>query len=774
MDPEFIYPSDAFRELPPKRSGTINGRKRAKSLLQNIASSAPAEAEKKKDSIAAIIAPRIPAEAEVPRRRAYSIGSKQENEEPTGAKESAFILSPLTKSERVTVRSSLDPEDMWIGENDSMLDEIDMANWYKYSSFRDTSHRYLHTCTKLLEQTAAITELINVLSVKFETVKEETDSFESACGSLVNQHSHLDDLVVNVDKSLEMFDRLEKATRTLNAPGSDIVSKTKFKSLLVDLDEGLEYVKAHKDFKDIDVYQMRFRQCMTRALTLTQSYINSQLRNTASSVQQQISSRKLNTTTQSALLYSRFEGEAERIKGLTKLISDRLEGHQEYYNLFGEVLRNYFAARKRLVAPVVASSVEEFASSELVQVSRAALSFFKQLCLDEYRLFTKHFDEGHDLCVNWLVDLCEPLYDLLRQKILREASITKLSELTAMLLVYDRTEAEELTNFNTVEEVDFGMLFRPILHDVQTRLVFRVQSYVDSDIVRYVPKSDDLTVLGHRRRPSKPGTGDNAAEQEESTFESSTLFQGWYPPMRKSITLLSQIYQLINSQVFDDLAHNIVHQCILSLQNAHALAESRLGPIEAQLFMIKNLRILSRQVSEFDIESIPAETQIDFSGLQDTFAHIRREGITFSGASILKLAKESVPRVVNNMLDAKEELYAKLRNAVHEFTEQSVKAIVGPIIDNPTPETAIEKSSQMRENATAEFPRLRNLIETYIEDSQTVGVLIDSIQDLVIQTYEQFHHEIMTKSDSPESLESLMEPDGLVAWLGDVVGSLYK
>lgn len=176
----------------------------------------------------------------------------------------------------------------------------------------------------------------------------------------------------------------------------------------------------------------------------------------------------------------------------------------------------------------------------------------------------------------------------------------------------------------------------------------------------------------------------------------------------------------------------------------------------------------------FDIDYVPAEVLVDFSGLQEVFTKVRQEGVSFSGSGLLNLAKASVPKVVNNMFDAKEELYAKLKNSIHEFTEASVQSIVKSILDNPDPKTAVEKTRQLRQDATTEFPRIRGIIETYIDDERTIDILIDSIQDLVIQTYDTYQKTILSMVKSPEEVDGMMEVDGLVPWLGNIVGKLHK
>jgi hypothetical protein len=741
-------------------SRPVVGRRRGRSILQSVAtdtihqSPAPSSGRKVK----------FPPKAEVPRRRANSIHLERKGKRDSGIKSKTF---PLTERE---MQEYEERKHRWMHDDFDVdivngFDELDLANNYDYIEFRETANAYSHSCNELLKQADRVMNYLDELSLGFAYVQKQTSTIEEASGSIVKQQSHLDSLSKNVEENLLVFTNLEKALRMLHSPGSDLVTKHRFKDLLADLDVGLDYVNKYTNFKDIDLYQMRYRQCMTRALTLAQTYFNNQIRDIMNQIQHQISSKSLNPTTQSALLYAKFENEASRLKEVTDHIAVRCDAHEEYNGLYEECLKTYLSARYKLVNPMVYKKFEEFASDprNLVQLSRSCLSFYRQLCGDEKNLFDKFFSNGDNYFREWLSDLCDPLYDTLRQRIIRETSIDNLCELTSMLLSYDNSGDEEKDSIN------YAYVFQPVLHDVQSRLVFRVQTYIQSDIVQYVPKPEDLSEMGgHRKKDIEEEKND------EDSFNTETLFKGWYPPMRKAITLLSQIYQLVKSTVFDDLAHRIVHECMESLQKAQTLAVSRLGAIEAHLFFIKHLLTLRTQIMGFDIDYVPAEVLVDFSGLQEVFSKVRQEGVSFSGSGLLNLAKASVPKVVNDMFDAKEELYAKLKNSIHEFTEVSVQSIVKSILDNPDPKTAVEKTRQLRQDATTEFPRIRGIIETYIDDERTIDILIDSIQDLVIQTYDTYQQTILSMVKSPEDVDGMMEVDGLISWLGDIVGKLHK
>lgn len=95
---------------------------------------------------------------------------------------------------------------------------------------------------------------------------------------------------------------MEPISRQLNAPGADFVTKPDFMDSLKRVDQGLAFFKQNvynsdfcanfkSDFKDAELYAMRFRQCMTRALTLVRVYFVNSLKGIASDINQRIAAK---------------------------------------------------------------------------------------------------------------------------------------------------------------------------------------------------------------------------------------------------------------------------------------------------------------------------------------------------------------------------------------------------------------------------------------------------------------------------------------------------
>jgi hypothetical protein len=114
----------------------------------------------------------------------------------------------------------------------------------------------------------------------------------------------------------------------------------------------------------------------------------------------------------------------------------------------------------------------------------------------------------------YLENLCDYLYDDLRPRILHEPRLTALCEVCTVLqalMVLDVSalpDDEDLDESGTDEltidldiprrtkkglgQLHISHLLQMVLQDAQTRLTFKAQSVIQSDIRYYVPKQEDL------------------------------------------------------------------------------------------------------------------------------------------------------------------------------------------------------------------------------------------------------------------------------------------
>ncbi|PYH40433.1 Golgi transport complex subunit COG3 [Aspergillus saccharolyticus JOP 1030-1] len=711
-----------------------------------------------------------------------------------------------------------------IDEHETILDglesvtdiknELEFAQWYTdvEDSLLEASYDEYQACLQelqmskshldsLLSDTSSTLNLLTSLSNDFKAVESQTSNFQKQCEGLLSAQKHDLTLATQIQDNLQYYDFLDPASRRLNAPGAgNTVRGQEFSDMLRRLDECVDYMEVHTEQKEAGVYRSRYRLLMTRALTLIRTHFVTSLRDIYADASKKIADKQLNETTMSTLLYAKFRVGAPELKQIGLEIQKRAvppvdpdQGTEaEYQSLLNELHANYAATRGKVMIPLVQKNLSDIAQSptssqDLVAFARASISYIRGVCLDEFELWGEWF-HGQGGLYDFLETICEPLYDHLRPRIIHEDKIVKLCQLCTLLQTrYLSDQDEESDQPVDASQLDFTTLIQPALEDVQTRLVFRAQAFLRDEIERYKPRPEDLDYPARNRQFSisvtegqisgrKVASGPLVNVQkpmkqaEDGTdidpdakwdLETPNAFSGWYPTLRKAIWLLSRIYRLVNSTVFDDLAHQIVHQTTLSLHHASTLipvsttgsnprsptptSPTRLET-HRQLFLMSHLLILKQQIVAFDIEYVAPETSLDFSGLTHTFWELREErGGLFNPRNLVRLVGHGLlPRVVENMLDAKVELDGRLRTVINDFINGFASTMTASLPAKFVATPAVQKQAAEEwiyptcRNIESEVLGLRRVLGEYLDDLRMRETLVGAVQDRVIQIYEEF------------------------------------
>ncbi len=322
---------------------------------------------------------------------------------------------------------------------------------------------------------------------------------------------------------------------------------------------------------------------MTRALTLVRAHVISSLRDIASDVSKRIADGQLNNTTLSALLYAKFRVNAPELKKIGLEIQKRTlqildakdDASTEYKNLMTELRQSFAATRSKLILPLMKSKLNSMAlapstAKDLVAFARSSISYVRSMCLDECDLWREWF-EGEDGLHDFLKSVCEPLYDQLRPRIVKETQLLKLCELCTLIQTRYTHDLDEDPEPTDPDQLEFSVLIQPVLEETQRRLLFRARAMVRDEIENYRSKPEELDSYITRNKPlaggqdgdklhgawgrpppSQPDTpivadndedfGDKVAEYNHNTRSG----ESWYPTLDKAIWLLSRIYRLLN------------------------------------------------------------------------------------------------------------------------------------------------------------------------------------------------------------------------------------
>ncbi|KAF1839573.1 Sec34-domain-containing protein [Decorospora gaudefroyi] len=720
--------------------------------------------------------------------------------------------------------------------------ELDFAEWYggvteelleashdEYTLYQHQLRMTRNHLETIISDTTSTLDILSSLSESFKVVEAQTNAFRTQCEGLIDDQKRITKLADQMEQNLRYYLYLEPTTKRLNAPGAGkIVRGHEFVDMLANLDSCLEYMQAHSKHREAEAYRSRYRLLLTRALTLIRVHFTEALREIAADVAKRIADRQLNDTTMSALLYAKFRVGAPELKSIGMEIQKRAVlpagaapgTEAEYQSLMNELYQSYSTTRGRLILPIVTKKIGEIAqapstSTDLVAFARSSISYIRGICFDECDLWREWF-EGDGGLYDFLEAVCEPLYDYLRPRVIHETQILKLCELCTLIQTRYMEEEEEDSPIEA-NKLDFSVIVHPALEDAQNRLVFLSLAILRDDIERYKPKPEDLDYPAKNKKQATSGAKSNqpvlsgkkqpksevpptplmpktptVVEEDDPdvrwNFNTEAAFKDWYPTLRKAIWLLSKIYRLVHSSVFDDLAHRIVHSTTLSLTQASIILAKSTSPTDAALFHVSHLLLLKQQIVAFDIEFVTPETEVqyNFASVTNTFWELRARGGLFNPRNLVGLL---IPKVVENMLDAKEEVDARLRQAINDFTGQFVARMTAPIDTKnnkkvPLSEAAA-RTSKIRQNIEQETPFLRRKLEEYITDARTREMLVAAVMESVRQTYEDWYEtsyapSLSTQNGAGRSTkgkgreDGVWDPDVFGEWCGNVfkVGTL--
>lgn len=789
-------------------------RGRSKSVVQKIASKAPAystedlKLENESTDAKSIRNPTLPPKQDhVPsydRRRAKSLSWGAQAKSEHKAKIEVHVSTPMfpfTEPER---------EELLLNFMDSLnynsvLDSnfiADINDCYddQIFSFQSDCNLNIAYFESLIEESRAIMANLNLLTSSYDKVVKDTEEFATQSTLLLNRQEELEGKALEMDHVIKMFEPLDAISRSLVSAGNSTIRTGKIKSILLNLQVYLDFLESHRSYKDAEVYAVRYRQCMTRGLTLVRNYLIDYLKTRGAESSARLKEKDVSTLSADIIMYSEFTNELENQTENTKFpilvgaIVDKCTGHKEYTGLVSDVLQQYFKIRLTLIQsnwqqdPKKSSQLNQQVPDTVLYCQKS-ISTYKKLLEREYGLFVKYFpfQQYHpqfqtlffDQLQAFFKQVLEPLYDDVRDKILRETSVSELCQLTNVLTSYfEYDEESSVTTSGPDGNIEYGELFEPMLNDSQGRLIFRIENYIDNKLLKYKPKPEDL-LLGNRKKVSETGNGPRRASAVDE-FEDN-LFPELYTPVGKALTILSTIYELVNSMVFDDIAHNIVHSCIYMLKNgAVKLAVAHFGPTDAKLFYLKNLIILKNQLNNFDIQFVRTETSLDFTGGIQELIQIFRSGELYvkfnEKGGLLELVKKSVPKVINDMIDAKREIELELTNSVNEFVTECTNSVCAPILGGEG--TLKENNIKLSDNILMKLPHIYSQIKLFIEEEEIIGYLVNMLSKLIFSTYETYYRSIEDKlaalKVSAEELDTVMEPDAFFNFLNETLSGALE
>lgn len=180
----------------------------------------------------------------------------------------------------------------------------------------------------------------------------------------------------------------------------------------------------------------------------------------------------------------------------------------------------------------------------------------------------------------FLENLCDYLYDDLRPRILHEPRLTALCEVCTVLqalVVLDSGSAavdddDDLASARSTDHLTLDLepsqrktglsrlhishLLHMVLQDAQTRLFFKAQSVIQSDIRYYAVKPEDLEYPA-KLMEARSGSSSSAPLMEKQSIHQMFTLKGpslgkrdtWFPTLQKAVWVLEQLHDFVKVNI---------------------------------------------------------------------------------------------------------------------------------------------------------------------------------------------------------------------------------
>ncbi|XP_073255255.1 conserved oligomeric Golgi complex subunit 3-like [Porites lutea] len=618
----------------------------------------------------------------------------------------------------------------WFANVEAQMEEEQELSYRAYAAQLSS---YRSHCDSILNEVESALRHLQDLQQKHLLVSTKTGALHEACEQLLQDQTKLMNMAESISNKLSYFNALDHLRHKLNSPTFSVTSES-FVPMLARLDECISFISSNQQYKESSVYLVRFKQCLNQALNQVKSHVVSLLKNATA----QVLANKDGTNTSEnsfALFYGKFRTCAPRVKSLMEQIEQRSHLSSEYSSLLSDCQHCYLSQRSQLLMPCVSDAIDKLAKQyerNPCSLVRAGCSVLIHVCQDEYQLYYHFFSKPSTGLDSLLEILCSVLYDSLRPVIIHMNHMETLTELCSILKVemiedHVQQKGEELAAFEVV--------VLQMLEDVQERLVYRAQAYIESDIQKYSPAPGDLAypeklIIGSSSDADNEEKSAEGEEKKSKELPAALVdLQGmWYPTVRRTLVCLSKLYRCISKETFEGLSQEALSFCIQSLKTASALITQRKDAINGHLFLIKHLLILREQIAPFDVDFAVKEMSLDFSKMRTAayglWSHSNRLFALSSSNAILEFLLDGAPQLTENYLDSKKEVDVELRVVCEQFIQNVSESLIAPlsaflakvaVIKNLAVEEGKDPKAFLKQQPFAKPENVRKVVsETYM------------------------------------------------------------
>ncbi|KAG0934174.1 hypothetical protein G6F57_009357 [Rhizopus arrhizus] len=310
--------------------------------------------------------------------------------------------------------------------------------------------RYRDACDHFLDCLDETKEVLKKVEEDYGWVLEKTRMVQAE--PILKRQLQLTRLADGLADRLSYFNPLENVARLLNSSKENVCLDPEFIPVLNQLDQCIAYMNEHAHYRDAELYLIRFRQYMTRGMTLIKMYSVSTLKNLGQDIYKQLKDPSVSIGKQTTLCFVKFKSMAPTMKSLIHQIEKRCKEHEEYQSLYDDILYTYFQTRHYLLVLIITRKLQSDTTA-LVSMAKSECAYMMNMCTDEFNLYHHFFQSSEeDRLYQYLELLTQQFYNHLWSKINREQDKKILSELCSLFSMYVTQDEQCNHLFAIVEE----------------------------------------------------------------------------------------------------------------------------------------------------------------------------------------------------------------------------------------------------------------------------------------------------------------------------------
>lgn len=678
----------------------------------------------------------------------------------------------------------------------------------KYILYLDDLKTRRQECQELSELIKDTLEDFSILFKQYAEVSNKTSSLHDASEELTSDQKRLNSMVESIAEYVKYFKEVDVIMEKLEAPTLSVNSEMFF-NIVDKVDANMDALQINSTFKESGTYLVKYRHCQSKIISLIQNYIFNLFTKTTESILNfnETEGVQENMDAALALFYGRFQTIVCKVKPIIEQVETKSLKRQEYNNLLLECHQYYWSQRGLVLGPSIQkslSAIKDKYNGDHCSLVRHSCALLLHASVDEYRLFYEFFSKPSTGLTTFLESLCTSLYDTIRPFIIHINHLETLAEICCILRIEMLDEHVQ----NNVEPLEgFGNICLQLLHDVQERLVFRAQLYLQSDVLNYSPSPGDLaypeklkmmediaesireeTRQSRMKRISISSTDSNVFESvsrnhmlmdaiyQKSHMGSSPadLHGMWYPTVRRTLVCLSRLYRCLDRSVFQSLSQEAISLCVQSIEKARNEIEVRSSVLDAELFQIKHLLILREQIAPFQVDFTIKEYSLDFSRVKmAAFGLLEKSNklFTLSNNALLEFLLEGAPKMKEQLIDSRKQVDNNLKHACQRLIQHATYVLINLVIQllekDKTHSNSSDQNTQEKIFGTAQevnavvadvlrtikfkLPHIQQSMQLYLANKETEFILLRPIKNNISAAFAQLY-QLLSKYYTSEEL----------------------